>query len=156
MAEKKSLKTILIGAALVLVAVGLSVGATVFVLSSQQPDSVAAEAAETVTEIPPLQYHRFGKPFIATVAHEGRTRHMQVHVALAYRDPAVEPALATHAPLLRSRLLTVFGRGDFMVLQTGGGRQSIKTEALSTVNQVLENEGAPPVDRVLFTNFVLQ
>lgn len=156
MAEKKSLKTILIAAVLVIVAVAISVAATMFVLSGSDDDA-GDEAAQAETVMPePLQYFSFPKAFVTTVVSENRARHLQVFVALAYRDTAAEAALNTHAPLLRSRLLTLFGRGDYMALQSAGGREALKAEALQVLNDELAAEGAAPVERVLFTNFVLQ
>ncbi|WP_172962292.1 flagellar basal body-associated FliL family protein [Hydrocarboniclastica marina] len=156
MAEKKSLKTILIAAVLVIVAVAISVGATMFVLSGSN-DEAEGEEAQAETVVPePLQYFSFPKAFVTTVASENRARHLQVFVALAYRDSAVEAALNTHAPLLRSRLLALFGRGDYMALQSADGREALKAEALQVLNDTLAAEGAAPVERVLFTNFVLQ
>ncbi len=158
MAEKKSLKTILIAAVLVIVAVAISVGATMFVLSGSNDEAEGEEAqAQAETVVPePLQYFSFPKAFVTTVASENRARHLQVFVALAYRESAVEAALNTHAPLLRSRLLALFGRGDYMALQSADGREALKAEALQVLNDTLAAEGAAPVERVLFTNFVLQ
>lgn len=160
MAEKKSLKAILIGALVVVLAIGLSVGATLFFLSSEPRESADAGAeedgGEAVSSAAPVLYYSFGKPFITTVAQDDKSRYLQVFVALAARDAASEAALELHSPLLRSRLLTLFGGGDFLTLQSEEGRQALKAEALTLINGVLEDEGAPPVERVLFTNFVLQ
>lgn len=160
MAERKSLKTIVIGALIVIMAVGLSVGATLFFLSGSKAGDAAPVAAEEGSganaNAAPALYYQFEKPFITTVAQEGKSRYLQVFVALVARDPASEAALGTHSPLLRSRLLTLFGSGDFLTLQSEEGRQALKSEALILVNEVLKAEGAPPIKRVLFTNFVLQ
>jgi flagellar FliL protein len=43
-----------------------------------------------------------------------------------------------------------------MQLQTPEGRQTLADSMLQTVNQVLEQEGEPAIDRVLFRNFVVQ
>ena len=160
MAEKKQLKPILIGAAIAIVAVGLTVGGTFFFLSQQQSNELAvvsdADLNEGSTAPAPAHYFEFEKPFITSVAQAGRARYMQVYVALLYRDQAAKADLEIHRPLLRSRLLTLFGSGDFMALQSEEGRRVLKTDALAAVNDVLESEAAPPIDQVLFTNFVLQ
>lgn len=156
MAKPKRLKTILIGAAIGLVAVGLSIGGTFYVLSGQHR-GVAADETSAVPFVPvPIQYFEFGKPFVTAVAQAERARYLQVSVALGYRDPTAEPGLETHRPLLRSRLLTLFGSADFMTLQSEQGRLTLKSDALATVNGILENEGAAKVEQVFFTNFVLQ
>ena len=72
---------------------------------------------------------------------------------------AVTAALAAadvHMPLIRSQLVMVLGSSDFMQLQTPEGRQTLADSMLQTVNQVLEQEGEPAIDRVLFRNFVVQ
>lgn len=160
MAERKSLKTKVIGILVVIMAVGLSVGATLFFLSGTEARDASPVAAEgesgASSDSAPALYYRFEKPFITTVAQEGKSRYLQVFVALVARDATSEAALGTHSPLLRSRLLTLFGSGNFLTLQSEEGRQALKSEALILVNEVLEAEGAPPIERVLFTNFVLQ
>lgn len=161
MAERKSLKTILIGAIVVILAIGLSVGATLFFLQGDKSaeTSVAAsgDAEEAAVPAVPVIYFSFEKPFITTVAQGDRSRYMQVFMALATHDPVAEAGLKTHLPLLRSRLLTLLGSGDFLTLQTEAGRQALKAEALAMINGVLEQEGVPAVvEQVLFTNFVLQ
>jgi flagellar FliL protein len=106
-------------------------------------------------------------PFIVTVidkpdageSEQGRNtkqHHMQIFAALQSRDKASLAAAETHSPLLRSRLRTLFGSQDFSEMQSLDGKQQLAAEAAKTVNTVLSGEGAPPIERVLFTNFVLQ
>lgn len=156
MAERKSFKAIIIGAVVVLLAIGISVSATLYFLSGQQPEGAEAESQETVDAIAPVTYFRFDKPFITSIAQGEQSRYMQVFLAVAVRDPAVEAALETHLPLLRSRLLTQLGSADFLTLQTEEGRQALRADSLQVINEVLATEGAPAAERVLFMNFVLQ
>lgn len=161
MAEKKLLKPVLIGAVAVVVAISLSVGATLYFLSGSEEGAGTGESlaatAEAEVMAAPARYFNFGKPFITTVSSEGKSsRYLQVYVSAVVHDPAAESAMESHRPLLRSRLLTMLGSGDFLTLQSEEGRQALKGELLNTVNGVLEQEGAPAVDQILFTNFVLQ
>ncbi|WP_148862338.1 flagellar basal body-associated FliL family protein [Marinobacter fonticola] len=158
-AGKKGKLKLIIGLVVVIVlAVALSIGGTLWFLQSGDDaetqdgdaDTAAAEAFE------PSLYYSLDKPFIVTLASEERQRYMQIFVALQSRNQAALDAAQTHMPLLRSRLLTLFGAQDFQAMQTPEGKQALLEEALSTVNTVLEQEGAEPIDHILFENFVLQ
>ena len=52
--------------------------------------------------------------------------------------------------------MTVLGSSNFNELQTPEGRSGLVDRMLTTVNQVLEQEGEPAIKRVLFRNFVVQ
>jgi flagellar FliL protein len=93
---------------------------------------------------------------VTTVQAQGRQRYAQVHLSLEASDPAALAAAETHMPLIRSQLVMVLGNSDFNELQTPEGRASLAARLLETVNQVLTDEGAPSIKRVLFRNFVVQ
>ena len=159
MAGKIPLKKILVGAFVVIFAVGLSVGATLFFLSGKQATTASTEPDEGVVVPaagPPAEYYAFDRAFITTVSQGEKSRYLQVFVALLLRNQATKLTLETHDPLLRSQLLTLFGKGDFLALQSEAGRQALKSDALTLINRVLATEGAAPVEQVLFTGFVLQ
>ncbi|WP_111497722.1 flagellar basal body-associated FliL family protein [Marinobacter bohaiensis] len=155
---KGKLKLIILLVVVILLAVGLSVAGTLWFLKSGD-DGAEADAdseAETAEVFEPSHYYSMSKPFIVTLASEGRQRYMQIFVALQSRDQAALDAAQTHMPLIRSRLLTLFGAQDFQAMQTPEGKEALLQKGVETVNQVLEQEGAEPVDHILFENFVLQ
>lgn len=157
-AGKKGKLKLIIGLVVIIVlAVALSIAGTLWFLKSDngEADDVEAEtpAAE---EFKPSLYYSIDKPFIVTLSTEGRQRYMQIFVALQSPNQAALDAAQTHMPLIRSRLLTLFGAQDFQAMQTQEGKQKLLDEALATVNAVLEQEGAEPIEYILFENFVLQ
>ncbi|MFE8069512.1 flagellar basal body-associated FliL family protein [Marinobacteraceae bacterium S3BR75-40.1] len=158
--KKGKLKTIIFVVLAILLAAGLSVGATLFFLDSGDETASDEEHAQPSEEVQPEQqpaiYLKFQKPLIVTLNTQGRQRYMQVSLALVARDPEAEKAFEVHRPLLRSRLLTLLGQQDFMSVQTDQGRRQLQDAILARVNEVLEQEGEPKVEKVLFTNFVLQ
>lgn len=87
---------------------------------------------------------------------EGRQRYAQAYVAFGATDPEALAATKLHMPLIRSQLVMVLGNSSFTKLQTPEGRKGLADHMLATVNQVLEQEGEPAVNRVLFKNFVVQ
>ncbi len=152
---KSKLKLILMLVVVVLLAVGLSVAGTLWFLQSSDGSAGTAEEAQEQT-FQPSQYHVMEKPLVATLQSEGRQRYAQVYLAFAARDPAALAAVDVHMPLIRSQLLSLLGAQSFGELRTVAGRDALIQAMLTEVNQILEGEGEPPVEQVLFRNFVLQ
>jgi len=90
------------------------------------------------------------------VQAEGRQRYAQVYLALEAEDQNALAASQLHMPLLRSQLIGVLASKDFMELQTPEGRRKLAEDMLVAANSVLEQEGEPPLQKVLFRNFVVQ
>ena len=59
-------------------------------------------------------------------------------------------------PVIRGQLVMGLDSSRFAELKTPEGRQGLAESMLATVNQVLEQEGEPSVNQVLFKNFVVQ
>ncbi|WP_166265160.1 flagellar basal body-associated FliL family protein [Marinobacter caseinilyticus] len=153
--KKSKLKLILLLTTVVVLAIGLSIAGTLWFLNGADDDvEMPVEAAEVVFE--PSQYYVIDKPLVATLKSEGRQRYVQVHIALEATDSVALDAANKHLPLLRSRLLSVLGSKSFQEIQTVAGRDQLIGDLLTTVNQVLEREGEPPVQSILFRNYVLQ
>ena len=155
--KKGKLKTIILLVVVVILAVGLSVAGTLFFLTSGSDGDNGATARQPAEPaFQPAMYYAFERPFITTIRAEGRQRYIQVFIAVQARDQAPLDATRTHLPLLRSRLQSMLADQEFMLLQTVEGRQQLADDMLVVVNEVLEAEGAQAVERVLFTNLVLQ
>ena len=59
-------------------------------------------------------------------------------------------------PLIRSKIINLYGGQDFEIIQTEAGKQALREETLRTINEILEAEGAALIENIFFTNFVLQ
>ena len=157
-AKKGKLKLIIMLVVVVILAIVLSVVGTLWFLGGGLPgmgeeDDTTEAAEETFT---PSSYYQIEKAIVTTVQAEGRQRYAQAYLALESTDQQALEAAKLHMPLIRSQLVTVLGSSDFNELQTPEGRSGLAERMLTTVNQVLEQEGEPAIKRVLFRNFVVQ
>ncbi len=154
---KSSKKLIIIIAIAVVLAVALSVGVTVYLLSGDDEPSGEDVVAEDVTPAKPqAHYFDIKQPFLVTFNVDGRQRYMQVSMSVVSRDPSSFGTMEFHMPLLMSRLNNLYGSGDFNVLKTEAGKLELQANTLKVINELLEKEGVAPVENVYFTNFVLQ
>lgn len=156
--KKGKLKFILILTLLVVLAIGLSVVGTLWFMGADIPglsgSDTTTEEVEEVFE--PSGYTVLGKALVTTVQAEGRQRYAQVFLALEAVDQNALAAAQLHMPLLRSQLIGVLAGSDFTELRTPEGRKALAERMLVAANGVLEQEGEPPLLRVLFSNFVVQ
>lgn len=156
--KKGRLKTILLLIIVLALAIGLSIAGTLWFLGQGGEESAAAndEAEAEQQAFVPSAYLVMDKPLVTTIGHTDRQRYVQVYLALESNQQAALQAAEKHLPLLRNALISELANGEFMTLQTVEGRQALPEQLLAAVNQTLEAEGEPAVDRVLFRNFVIQ
>lgn len=155
------MKLIIIIAIAVLLAVGLSVGGTVFFLGKKDAGADEAKAQASVEPAVPVKqaaiYEELSPAFVVNFNYQGRPRYMQVSVALMTRDQAALDALKVHMPVLRNRLVMLFSGQDFASLITPVGKEMLRQQATASVQELAEKEtGNITVEQVLFTNLVLQ
>lgn len=159
-AKKGKLKLIIMLVVIVILAVVLSVVGTLWFLGGSLPgmDGDGEEGTDEVVEesFVPSTYVELEKALVTTVQADGRQRYAQVYLALEATDPQALAAAQLHLPLIRSQLVMVLGGSAFDRLQTPEGRRELADKMLTTVNDVLEQEGEPAIKRVLFRNFVVQ
>ena len=151
------LKLIILGIVVLLLAIGGSVGATLFFLGKDRSATEAppVEAAAPVRQ--PALYEDIAPAFIANYKYQGRQRYMQVNVALMARNQADLDALKVHMPLIRNRLVMLFSGQDFAALMTPVGKEMLRSQATTVVQELAQKEtGKTVVEQVLFTNIVLQ
>ncbi len=158
-AKKGKLKLIIMLVIIIVLAIALSIAGTLWFLGDGLPGlgNDPAQADTPAEEVfVPSTYVKLEKALVTTVKAQGRQRYAQVYLALEATDPQALAAAQLHLPLIRSQLITLLGSSDFSELQTPEGRKHLAKKMLETVNQVLEQEGEPPIKRVLFRNFVVQ
>ena len=158
-ASKGKLKLILVIVVAMLVAVGLSIGGTLYFMSKGDglDSDKAEEAPATASGKHPAIYEVLMPAFVVNYSHKGRQRYMQVSIALMSRDQAALDALKVHMPLLRNRLVMLFSSQDFEALKTPVGKEMLRQQATASVQELAQKEiGKLAVEQVLFTNFVLQ
>ncbi|MBO4969063.1 MAG: flagellar basal body-associated protein FliL [Pseudomonas sp.] len=153
-AVKGKLKLIILIVVAVLLAIGLSVGATWYFMHS--PKSEAVPQADVNVKLPAL-YEPMAPAFVVNFNANGRQRYMQVSVTLQARDPADLKALMVHMPVIRNNLVMLFSGQAFDDLATPVGQEILRQKTTASVQEVAQKElGKVVIDQALFTNFVLQ
>ncbi len=152
--EPKKKNPILLFVIIGLLLVGLSVGGTLFfVMKANAPEEPVVE--EPVK--PEALYYALNPAFQTNYDVKGRQRLFQLAIAFMTREQDVVDALATHAPSIKSRLVILLSGQEFTALQTPSGRETLRQKCLDAVQEILKKEiGKPGVEKVLFTDFVMQ
>ncbi|WP_085623134.1 MULTISPECIES: flagellar basal body-associated protein FliL [unclassified Pseudomonas] len=155
-ATKGKLKLILLAVVGLLLAIGLSVGATWFIMHKSEPAPAADTAASNVK--PAAIYEALAPAFVVNFNQNGRQRYMQVSITLQARNQADLDALKVHMPVIRNNLVMMFsGQGFDTLAGSPVGQEMLRQKATAVVQEVAQKEvGKPVVDQLLFTNFVLQ
>lgn len=152
---KGKLRLIILVVLGLLLAVGLSVGSTLYFMGRNEAAAPEFQAAPLRQ---PAIYEELTPAFVVNFNNNGgRQRYMQVSVALMSRDQAALEALKQHMPLLRNRLVMLFSSQDFATLSSPVGQEMLRQQATASVQELAHKElGKLAVEQVLFTNFVLQ
>ena len=153
-AGKGKLKLIILIVVAVLLAIGLSVGATWYFMHS--PKSEPVPEADASVKLPAI-YEPMAPAFVVNYSANGRQRYMQVTMTLQARNPEDLKALKVHMPVIRNNLVMLFSGQVFDDLATPVGQEILRQKATASVQEVAQKElGKVVIDQVLFTNFVLQ
>ncbi len=155
---KSNKKLIIIVAIVVILSIGLSIGVTLFFLKGDDGKASSEESKEPVEEVKmPAVYLDIKPPFVVTFDVEGRQRYMQVFVSAQSRDQVSLDLMELHMPLIRNKLIMQFSGQDFQLLQTPEGKEKLRIDSLTLINEMLEKEASgSSIEQVLFTNFVMQ
>lgn len=156
----KSNKKLIITIALVaFLAIGLSVGVTLFLLMGGDEESAVEveDAAASVEEVKaPASYLEIKPPFLVTFNVEGRQRYMQISLSASARDASVFNNIELHMPLIRSKLISTYAGMDFNLIKTEAGKVGLQEKTVEVINSVLNSEAEGQIENIYFTNFVLQ
>lgn len=153
---------IIIAAVVLLLLIGGGAGAW-FMLSKGGDKGSGGEHAKTEEEkaaeaaAKMAMYVVLPRPFVFNVEAKPRYRLVQIKVALMVRGPKNEALARLHTPLVEGALLKVLTMASAQQLSTVEGRTKLKADALAAVKQALRSVTEENVvDRVLFTDFVMQ
>jgi len=138
----------------VLVLLGGGAGAF-FLLSGNDADEKAA-AEEVVEELPEVPLYLDVEKLLVNLEFGGRTRYVQAEMQLmSYSQEAIDQA-ARDMPAIRDSLITLFSRQDFAALKTVEGKDALRADALTAVNEALGLTPPGAIEKIYFENFVLQ
>ena len=155
-ATKGKLKLIILIVVALLLAIGLSVGATwYFMHSAQSKPAVLSETSPAGKQ--PAVFEPMAPAFVANYNQNGRQRYMQVSITMLARNQADLDALKVHMPVIRNNLVMLFSGQDFATLASPVGQEMLRQKATASVQEVAQKElGKVVIEQLLFTNLVLQ
>ena len=109
---------------------------------------------------PKVEYIPLSPPFVAnfgTSATNARLSYVKADIAVRTSTPAATEAVKYHMPYLRNELVMLLSSQDMETMTTNEGKEKLRAEALAKVQAVLQQEeGAPLVEDLLFSSFVIQ
>ncbi len=154
---KSKLMLIIIIAVVLLLGGG---GAAFFLLGGEDEASAAPEG-EMATQVTkpeePIVYVNIPQPFIFNVTGDVRDRMVQIKVQLMVRGSQHEEEAQYHSPLIESTLLSTFATATVEQLRSTNGRIELRKRATDDVQAALAKVvGSPVIEKVLFTDFVIQ
>lgn len=159
-------KKLIIFIVLAIVLIGASIGGTLVAVKMLSPEpEVAQELDEDgnpiVTEEEevkaPAIYFPLKPPLIVNYDVRGRQRFLQAEISVMTREEDVINAVEVHMPMIRNNLILLFSGQIYDELQTDEGRELLKQDALKELQNIMEQEiGKPGIEKILFTNFVMQ
>lgn len=148
--------------AIVLVVGGLFIagvlpgGAQQAVATADGEEGMEGEGEEA-EEMMPAIYLPIDPAFVVNFASQGKARFLQITVEVMTRDALVPDQVKLHMPLIRNNLLLLFSAQTYDSVSTLEGKEALREEALTVVQDILEEEtGEIGVEAVYFTSFVMQ
>ncbi|KUI98857.1 flagellar basal body-associated protein FliL [Vibrio sp. MEBiC08052] len=154
---KKKLLIIIIALVVLLLVGG---GAAFFMMGSDE-ESPTAEPEQSVAKVDtksePVAYVSLPQPFVFNVTGDKRDRMVQIKVQLMVRGSENENQARYHSPLIESSLLSTFASATVEQLRSPNGRIELRDRATKDIQTALSKAvGEPVIERVLFTDFVMQ
>lgn len=149
---------IIIIAAVVLLAGG---GGAAFFMMGSGGDEAAADAEQKTEQVAaptdPVSYVNIAQSFVFNVTGDAKDRLVQIKVQLMVRGSENENLARYHSPLVESSLLATFASATVEQLRTPNGRIELRDKATDDIKAALNQAvGKPVIEKVLFTDFVMQ
>lgn len=107
--------------------------------------------------LPPPQYIALEPSFVVNLGDPDSVRYLQADLQLQTRDADTAAAIVLHMPVIRNKLLLLFGQQTSQQLNGRNGKEHLQAQALAEVKNTLKAQNAPnKVDALLFTSIVIQ
>lgn len=152
--SKKKLLIIIIAVVVLLLGGG---GAAFFLMGSNDDSDANQNTPRRAAAVAPVSYVNIAQPFVFNVSGDTRGRMVQVKVQLMVRGPENEDLARFHSPLVESTLLATFASATVEQLRTPTGRVELRDKATDDIKAAMAQVvGSPVIERVLFTDFVMQ
>ncbi len=104
-----------------------------------------------------ISYVNLAHPFVFNVTGDSRERLVQIKTQLMVRGAENEQLARYHSPLIESSLLSTFASATVEQLRSPTGRVDLRDRASADIKAALNTAvGKPVIEKVLFTDFVIQ
>ncbi len=152
----KKLIIIIAGAVLLVVVLGL-LAFFIFGSDSQETDEEEVAEEVVVKEKGPAIYVGVPNAITANLPGRNKNRTVQIKMTFLVRSSDAARNVAQHMPQLKNDVLMLVSQKNAEELRTPGGVETLKREALTTVQKSLKDlVNDPSVEKVLFISFVMQ
>jgi flagellar protein FliL len=112
--------------------------------------------AEDATATGPT-YVELEPSFTINYGEGSRLRYLQASISLLVPDGTAALEVSTHSDAIRHEIIMLISAQDRETLTSTTGRSELQNQLLEQIQGYMEQEtGAPQVDQVLFTAFVIQ
>lgn len=163
-AVKGSSKKMVVIVVIVLVIVGATVGGlfAAGIIGGSHVGEDAEEGDEEDEEgseepVGPAVYIPIEPAFVVNFTDTEKARFLQITMEAMTRNPDVSGQITTHLPAIRNNLVLLFSSQTYAAVSTLEGKESLREEALTVVQEILEQEtGDAGVEEVYFTSIVMQ
>ena len=120
-------------------------------------EQVDGEEEEEKTKAQSAIYHNMRPPFIVTFMAGNSPRYLQADLTVVSRDQKAITNVISHAPLIRSQIVSLLTDQEYVTLQTDQGKLDLQDALRDLVNKILSEEsGDSRIESILLTNFVMQ
>jgi flagellar FliL protein len=120
------------------------------------PVAVAAKGAEAGGSGKPSMYYAIDPPLVVNFEDGSAVRFLQITMEVMAHDEKAIESVQKNIPLIRNNLLLLMSNRNYQTMLSREGKEKLRQEALTEIRAVQKKTGAPDVDDVLFTSFVVQ
>ena len=101
-------------------------------------------------------FYAIDPPLVVNFEDGSVVRFLQITMEVMAHDPKVIESVTKNLPLIRNNLLLLMSNRNYQSMMSREGKESLRKEALTEVNNVQKKQGGEQVDDLLFTTFVVQ
>ncbi len=121
------------------------------------PIAVQTVHAQEGGAAPKVTYVTLFPSLVGNYGAGTKLQYYKADVALRVANEEAAKRVEHHAPLIRNQLVMLFAQQTDETLASLEGKERLRLEALTQIQQVLaQEEGSALVDDLLFTNLVVQ
>ena len=102
-------------------------------------------------------YFEIPTPFVVNLAEKNGISFLQVNAQLKVSDDELKRHLYTHMPAIQHTVMMVLSEQSSASVRSVTGKQKLRETTLKEIQSLLnEKIGAPVVEEVYFTGFIIQ